>query len=389
MRTLFLYEEKTNCPWIGDRCSLEVLTKGLQALGYESTISGDVDLIDQYDHIVLSNISSDLTPLLQILRFKNRSYSLIPFHEDFLLYTAIFRSFYAYVANALLTSNPEEGIAFLEYMPEIVHYHSFEPKKNSLINHPVMASASVCIANSFEEEKIIQRYCPIAKTSTIFWTSGYADEYDYSYSDSFIKKYSLQKKNYILQIGRISPRKNQLATILATRNIDIPLVFVATGHFNLEDDYFNSCIEATLQFRKAPTIFITNAKPAYKKGSLEIINAEGGISKSELISAYQNASVYCHPAFYELPGYVYLEAAKLGTPTVATKWCTLKDYFTDVKTGSYTLDDRIEYVLPYDIKTIQTAIETQMKKSFDSSDHPIFSRTQADVAKEFLKALDL
>ena len=74
------------------------------------------------------------------------------------------------------------------------------------------------------------------------------------------------------------------------------------------------------------------------------IDPQVGISQELLVSAYQNAGLYLHPAFYELPGYVYLEAAKLGTPTIATEWSTLSDYFTNEE-GDYELDDRILYAL--------------------------------------------
>lgn len=384
MKFLFLYEEKKECPWIGDKCSLEVLAKGLNELGHQAEISGNTDLIDTADKVILSNISTDLTLYLQILYLKHKPYICIPFHEDFLLYSSIFRSFHAYIANALLTDTPEEALSMLTHMPDIIQYQNFEPKKNSLINYPVMARAEINIANSFEEEKIINRYCPSAKTSTIFLTSGYADKEVHPYSDAFIKRFNLEKQNYIIQIGRAEPRKNQLATILATKDLDRPLVLHATSHFKLSDDYLDTCIQLIKQFRKARTILLTNARPAEKDGQLEIINVPGGLTKDELVSAYQNAACLCHPAFFELPGYVYLEAAKLGTPTVATKWCTVKDYFTDHKTNKYTLDSRVEYPLPYNIPAIKAAVEKQIEKRYEPSKHPIFSRTHLDVAKEFL-----
>lgn len=385
MKILFLYEEREGNPWIGDRCSIEVLTKGLNELGHEAIISHDVTLINTADRVVLNNICTDLTPYLPILFAQNKPYTCIPFHEDFLLYTSLYRSLHAYIANALITENPEEAISLLEHMPDILQYNTFQPKQCSLRNYPVMANAEVNIANSFEEEKMIHRYVPGAKTQTIFWTSGYADKEKNPYSDSFIKKFGQKKKGYILQIGRISPRKNQLSTILATKDMETPLVIIATGHFLQEQEYLDTCIETIKRFRKGPTTIISNAIKSQKDGLLEIINAPKGLTKEELVSAYQNAACYCHPAFYELPGYVYLEAAKLGTPTVASEWSTLKDYFRDHKSGEYTLDDRIEYIIPYHIPAIREAIEKQMTKNFKPSNHPIFKRSHLDVAREFLE----
>ena len=106
-----------------------------------------------------------------------------------------------------------------------------------------------------------------------------------------------------------------------------------------------------------------------------------------LLSAFFHAGLHLHPSFYELPGYTYLESAKFGTPTIASLWSSLKDYLTD-SSGKYALDDRIEYVLPYDLTAIRGLIEKKFGQRYPRSPElPIFQRTAQDVAKEFLSLI--
>ena len=66
----------------------------------------------------------------------------------------------------------------------------------------------------------------------------------------------------------------------------------------------------------------------------------------------------------------------------------VKDYFTDPKTGAYTLDDRIKYVnRPYDILEIETLIKEQIGRDFAPSRHPILHRTLEEMAADFLKII--
>ena len=107
-----------------------------------------------------------------------------------------------------------------------------------------------------------------------------------------------------------------------------------------------------------------------------------------MASAFKNAAVYCHPAFYELPGLVYLEAIQRGIATVASKWSAIKDYFIDESSGKYMLEDRVEYVLPYDIKELEAAIKKQLDRHYLANpDFPIFRRSKVHMAKELLEAL--
>jgi glycosyltransferase involved in cell wall biosynthesis len=184
-------------------------------------------------------------------------------------------------------------------------------------------------------------------------------------------------------------RKNQLASILAMRNLDIPLVFIATESFY--PSYEQLCLQAIQKFRRAPTWVISQNLENTQKGSLRVFSMPNHckLPFDMLISAYQNAGLHLHPAFCELPGLTYLEAAKLGVPTIASEWTTINDYFTDPVTGVETLDDRIIYATPHHINALTHLIEKHFGKKTDKSlRHPMFQRTKADVAKDFMAVLE-
>ena len=180
-----------------------------------------------------------------------------------------------------------------------------------------------------------------------------------------------------------------MSTILATMDFGAPLVFIATKTRNKL--YESLCLEAALRFRKGPTLIISQDLPYMKRGPVEVIPMPNGdkISDETVSSAFAHAALHCHPAFTETPGYTYLESARLGIPTIASEWATIKDYFIDQKTGESTLDDRIEYALPYDLLHLKALVEKKFGKTYPPCfDHPVFQRTKRDMAEEILAHME-
>src|SRR5690606_16106947 len=70
------------------------------------------------------------------------------------------------------------------------------------------------------------------------------------------------------------------------------------------------------------------------------------LTEKELASAYQAASVHVLPSWYELPGLVTLEAARYGTPVVASDRGTTIDY----------LGELAEYCDPSSANSIKNAV---------------------------------
>lgn len=382
MRFIFVTRPNEAERWGGDLLMIGSLASALRELGHDVALLPDVGALPDADHLFLSNTCIDLRPSHNLLQLTERPYGLIGFHEDTILHFGPSYGLYHYIQGVLLEKE-DEGISFsLERLyehPDIIYYYALPPRRSNLINYPLLKSAHLCIANSHVEASTILRDCPSASVRVVPLTCGL--EFPSAPTLEFLELAGLTSGGYILQVGRMELRKNQLASILATKDLDIPLVFIATQ--SPHPFYEQACILAALKWRKAPTLIISQTLEPLERGPVRVIPMPGGVKLSgELLhSAYAHAGLLLHPAFYELPGYTYLEAAKLGLPVVASLWGSIQEYCKD-------LGDRLAYCLPYDLPAIQACVERQWGRKFSPcQDHPIFRRTPRDLATDFLGQL--
>jgi glycosyltransferase involved in cell wall biosynthesis len=139
---------------------------------------------------------------------------------------------------------------------------------------------------------------------------------------AFAAKYGT--RDFVLCVGRIEPRKNQLTLLEALADDDVDVVLASGGHAYRED-YLDACRRFR---RRGRTIYLPH------------------LTDAELAGAYRAARVHALPSWYELPGLVTLEALVAGTAVVTTGWGTLKDY----------LGDTIPYAEPDDPAALRRAI---------------------------------
>jgi glycosyltransferase involved in cell wall biosynthesis len=386
MKIAFVMRDGYQAKWGGDTLAIQGLVAGLKTLGHEAMLT--IDPLEKADLVFLTNTCLDLRPLHHLIKLHDRPYGLIPFHENKILFSGPALGFFRYVKGCV-EGESDEGYAFsperLFENPELIYYYAATPSKAPMMNYDIIRGSSICVATCPTEEKIIQRDNPSVRTCSLLLSPGFA-EHEFERNDDFLKFTSLKSKEYILQVGRIEPRKNQLATVLATKDLPMPLVFIST--FSVAPEYEETVLKAIYKYRKAPTLFISEKIPSMTAGSLQIMQMPGGkkLSHNMLMNAFAHAGLLLHPAFYELPGLTYLEAAKLGLPAIASSWTTIRDYFTS-PTGEYTLDDRIEYTLPYDLDTIKSLVQKKFGQIYSPSNHPTLMRRSRDVALDFVSKI--
>lgn len=142
-------------------------------------------------------------------------------------------------------------------------------------------------------------------------------------AQKFIEHYGV--KDFVLCVGRLETRKNQLMLLKALEDDDVTVVIAGSG-FTYQPEY----AEAVKNFkRRGKTIVL------------------GRLNDDMLASAYCAAKVHVLPSFYELPGLVTLEAANYGCNIVASGNCgTIEDYFGELAI----------YCDPKDEKSIRDAV---------------------------------
>ncbi len=130
---------------------------------------------------------------------------------------------------------------------------------------------------------------------------------------------------FVLYVGRIEPRKNQLGLIRAMGGTGVPLVFlgdVVPGH----ESYWKACCKAS----DASVVFLPR------------LDHEDPL----LRSAYAACGCLALTGWFETPGLVALEAAMTGTPLVLPRGGSAEEYF-----GSEAF-----YVQPDDLPGIRRAV---------------------------------
>jgi glycosyltransferase involved in cell wall biosynthesis len=159
-------------------------------------------------------------------------------------------------------------------------------------------------------------------------------------------------RDFVLCVGRLETRRNQLMLLEALRD-DSRAVVLVTGDFTYEPEYARLCAA----FRRRGTTVLLGHVPA-----------------ALLEAAAREAAVHCTPSWYELPGLAALGAARLGTRVAASSWGAIADY----------LDGTIAYCEPDDPQSIGRAIVTARRLEPEAAAEQARQFTWAHTARETL-----
>ena len=175
-------------------------------------------------------------------------------------------------------------------------------KADMVTSIPALRYASTVFTSGNTESEYIKSIFPDSQVCLAKYGADNCN--DAAIGDSLFRKAYGLNEDFVLCVGRLETRKNQLMLLAALEGEDVTLVFVDSG-FSYQQDYVSLCKNFK---RKGRTIFT------------------GHLSEEVLISAYKAAKVHCLPSWYELPGLVNLEAAWHGCNIVSTSWGTQRDY---------------------------------------------------------------
>lgn len=144
-------------------------------------------------------------------------------------------------------------------------------------------------------------------------------------SQDFQERYGV--RDFVLEVGAISPVKNQLGLIEALYDMPVPLVFVGQPAAAMPE-YAEICRARAAE--RGDVVFVAR------------------LPHEELPGVYALATVHALPSWRETPGLVSLEAAAAGCRVVTTSIGSTRDYF----------GDWAWYCYPDDRKSIRTAVES-------------------------------
>jgi len=132
---------------------------------------------------------------------------------------------------------------------------------------------------------------------------------------------------YVLEVGRIEERKNQLGLLEALHNVTVPIVFLGEAdRCGYEAAYVELC-----------------HKLAAARGNVHFLER---VPEGLLPSLYARAAVHVLPSWSERPGLVTLEAAACGCKVVSTSFSPIYEY----------LGGDAWYCQPDDVRSIRTAV---------------------------------
>lgn len=176
-------------------------------------------------------------------------------------------------------------------------------EKTMPLRRQVLKEAAMLLPNSLMELELLKKNFGELPPALI--VPNAADPlFSLAQPDNFLHRYHL--KDFLLTVGRICRRKNQLMLIRAAKELKLPLVLIGPINDGL---YYRECRREAAGHK---VIFIDSLTPV------------------ELGSAYAAARVHALVSWYDTPGLVSLEAALAGCKIVTTDRGSPKEYFGEL-----------------------------------------------------------
>ena len=187
-----------------------------------------------------------------------------------------------------------------------------------------MALSDIIFPNAEAEKEQLVRLFGISREKIKVVPNGIDERFMFAKPDPFIEKFGM--KDFVLAVGRIEPRKNQLNLIKALNDSGFKLVIVGDPVSDYMD-YYKKC----RSIAKQNIVFL------------------GGIPHEDelLASSYAACKVFAAPGWFETPGLAALEAAAAGASIAITKYGCTEEYF----------GDEASYFDPSNIKQIREAVK--------------------------------
>lgn len=196
-------------------------------------------------------------------------------------------------------------------------------------------SEKIITGSEYSRNDII-RFYGIDEKKIIVIPYGVSQDFDLNKDSQktlgVLKKYNIPEK-YMLNVGRLNPRKNFTSLVQAFNRLKkrhpLPHKLVIVG---IEDYNTSQILRSIKKIDKGDVLFI------------------GFVAKEDLPYIYSQAEVFIYPSLFEGVGLPILEAMRSGVPVVTSNTTSLQEI---VKDAAMTLD-------PLDVEALSQAMWTLM-----------------------------
>lgn len=224
----------------------------------------------------------------------------------------------------------------------------------------MMEIADVLMPNSESEARQLEQFFRVPRSRIAIIPNGVDSVFFDANPKLFIEKYGL--RDFVLCVGRIEPRKNQLGMIRALSGAQVPFVLIGDP-VSTYPEYYQAC---------------------HKAAGSNVHFLGGMPHESEMLhSAYAACHTFLLASWLETPGLSALEAGLAGAKVVITQDGATKEYFRDF--ASY-----VDPANATDIRTKTLAACEEPKdfrlKEFINQNHT-WQRTAEKVLVEYQRVL--
>lgn len=331
----------------GDWLQLQATLEPLRALGVQAKVSTDETAdLDEYDLCLIWNSIAPVPALRYYFnaRRHQKPVALVPF------YWALER---CWNAQAQWGEDASTPIARqLEDLRRAIHMLRQElviSGADAVL--PLSRAEAQLLANSFDVKPERMQLIHAGVHSS--FAQGDAARFFDRYRDRF------DCQDFILCVGFIAPRKNQLKLIHALRDDPRPLVLLGDVE---TPDYAAACHRAADTRTRAPVLFLPRQ------------------DQTVVADALAAARVHVLVSLYDIGPLVTLEAAQAGCPQVVTTECGMREY----------LREDVTYADPEDLEEIRRAIDVAWEQAHASALATRIARefTWERAAQEIYQALE-
>ncbi len=298
MRILFQSRKETFTNRGGDTVVVEKFADGLRRFGVDLTIDteGTVDPAG-FDLVHLFNLmvrpETDNFAAINVQR--GARYVVTSLFEDW----PIFFNQMVGISNALVgyVMHGQQEQTWLRLKQLVAEMGLSDPRTSPFVTEHAVG----LFASGIAEAALIRKYHPRCGPIVLH---SFGSDISTIPGDPHLFRKAYDLDDYIICVGRVEFRKNQMMILKALEDSPLTVVFIASK-FTYQPEY----LEAAKRFkRKGKTIFIER------------------VDEAHLASAYAGSLAHVLPSWYELPGLVTIEAARFGTNIVVSELGTIRDY---------------------------------------------------------------